>query len=209
MIPDVSPNGPGGFFNPGGEPTVLEIIDDQTFSFTWAIPYPIAMDRFGRTHFSGDNSLYGPSHYLKQFHAKYNDEAQALAEAEGFETWVDFLGSRRSQGYQLTSMPLDRPYLDSWIPVVIESDHVVLERNPYFHQVDEEGNQLPYIDRIDVTNTGDQDIYALRLTAGELDFGARWTRPTDLQLYRNSEEEGDYTLHIAKSLRPCRVRRSS
>lgn len=200
--PDVSPNGPGGFWSPGGEVATLEIIDDQTFSYTWTIPYPIAMDSFGRTHFSGDNSLYGPSHYLKQYHAKYNDDVDALAEAEGYETWVDLLNAKRAQGYQLTSMPLDRPYLDSWVPVSIESDHVVLERNPYFHQVDEEGNQLPYIDRIDVTNTGDQEIYALRLSAGELDFGARWTRPTDLQLYRENEESGDYTLHIAKSLRP-------
>ncbi len=200
--PDVSPTGPGGFWSPGGELATFEIIDDYTFSYTFAIPYPIAMDRFGRTHFSGDNSLYGPSHYLKQFHEKYNEDAQALAEEEGLENWVDLLEARRAQGYQLTSMPLDRPYLDSWVPISIESGHVVLERNPYFHQVDPEGNQLPYMDRIDVTLAGDQDLYALRLSAGELDFGVRWTRATDLQLYRENEEDGDYTMYIASALRP-------
>lgn len=200
--PEVSPNGPGGFWAPTGEPAVLEVVDDTIFSWTWTIPYPIAMDRFARTHFSGDNSLYGPSHYLEQFHADFNENAQALAEDAGFEIWVDMLGSRRAQGYQLTSMPLDRPYLDSWVPVSIESDRVLLERNPYFHQVDPEGNQLPYMDNIEVTLAGDQDLYALKLSAGELDFGARWTRPSDLQLYRQNEESGDYTTYIAQSLRP-------
>ena len=60
--------------------------------------------------------------------------------------------------------------MDSWTPVSIESDRVLLERNPYFHQVDPEGNQLPYMDFIEVTLAGDQDLYALRLSAGELDF---------------------------------------
>jgi peptide/nickel transport system substrate-binding protein len=200
--PDISPNGPGGFWSPTGEPAVLEVVDDTTFSWTWPIPYPIAMDSFGRTHFSGDNSLYGPSHYLQQFHARFNENAQALAEGEGFETWVDLLNARRAQGYLLISMPLDRPYLDSWVPVVIQSDRVLLERNPYFHQVDPEGNQLPYMDYIEVTLAGDQDIYALRLSAGELDFGVRWTRPSDLQLYRQNEESGDYKMYIARALRP-------
>ena len=145
--PDISPNGPGGFWRPGGEVATMEVIDDLTFSYTWAIPYPIAMDSFGRTHFGSDNSLYGPSHYLQQFHAKYNDDVEAMAEEAGFETWVDLLNARRCQCYQLTSVELDRPYMDSWIPVSIESDRVLLERNPYFHQVDPEGNQLPYMDK--------------------------------------------------------------
>ena len=99
--PDISPNGPGGFWRPGGEVATFEVIDDYTFSYTWAIPYPIAMDSFGRTHFSSDNSLYGPSHWLKQYHAKYNDNAQALAEEAGLETWVDLVNSKRAQGYNL------------------------------------------------------------------------------------------------------------
>ena len=200
--PDVSPNGPGGFWRPGGEVATFEVIDDTTFSYTWAIPYPIAMDSFGRTHFSGDNSLFGPSHWLKQFHGKYNEDAQAMAEEAGMERWVDLLNSKRAQGYNLSAQDINRPYVDSWLPIIIESDRVLLERNPYFHQVDEAGNQLPYMDNIQVSLAGDLDIYALRLSAGELDFGVRYTRPTDLRLYRAEEENGDFTTYIAQSLRP-------
>ncbi len=200
--PDISPNGPGGFWRAGGEVATFEVIDDTTFSYTWAIPYPIAMDSFGRTHFSGDNSLFGPSHWLQQFHGKYNDDAQAMAEEAGLERWVDLLNGKRAQGYNLSAQDINRPYVDSWTPIIIESDRVLLERNPYFHQVDEAGNQLPYMDNIEVTLAGDQDIYALRLSAGELDFGARYTRPSDLRLYRAEEENGDFTTYIAQSLRP-------
>lgn len=197
---EISPNGPGGFWTVNGQPTTLEVIDATTFTYHFGGPYPIAMDSFGRTHFSGDNALYGPAHYLKQFHADYSEDAAALAEEEGFETWVDLFNARRCQCYQPTSMPLDRPYLDTWIPVEIASDRILLERNPYFHQVDPEGNQLPYIDYLEVTRASDQELFALKLTAGEYDFGVRYTRPSDLQLFRQSEESGDYTTYIARSL---------
>jgi peptide/nickel transport system substrate-binding protein len=202
---NVSPNGPGGFWNVGGSRATLEVIDSTTFSYTWAIPYPIAMDSFGRTHFSGDNSLYGPSHYLQQFHLDFNPEAQALAEAAGFATWVDLLNARRCQCYNPTSMPLDRPYLDSFIPIEVASDRILLERNPYFHQVDEAGNQLPYIDYFEVSYVSDQELYALKLTAGDFDFGVRYTRPSDLQLFRQNEEAGGYTTAIAQTLQVSAV----
>ncbi len=199
--PEVSPSGPGGFWTVGGEVATLEVADATTFSFTWAAPYPIAMDSFGRTHFSGDNVLFGPAHYLQQFHIDFNEDVAALATAEGFETWVDLFNARRCQCYQPTSMPLDRPYMDSWIPVEITSDRILMERNPYFHQVDAEGNQLPYIDYMEVTRASNADLYALKLTAGEYDFGVRWTRPSDFQLYRQSEEAGNYKTYVARTLR--------
>ncbi|MBZ0297854.1 MAG: ABC transporter substrate-binding protein [Anaerolineae bacterium] len=202
---EISPTGPGGFWTVNGQPTTLEVTDATTFTYHFGGPYPIAMDSFGRTHFSGDNALYGPAHYLKQFHAGYTEGAQALAEEEGFETWVDLFNARRCQCYQPTSMPLDRPYMDSWIPIEIASDRILMERNPYFHQVDSEGNQLPYIDYMEVTRASDQELYALKLTAGEYDFGVRYTRPSDLQLFRQGEEAGNYTTYIARSLQSSAV----
>ncbi len=199
---ELNPGGLGGFWAHGGEPATFEVIDDYTFSYTWAAPNPTAMDTWGRANFSADNALFVPSHYVKQFHADYNDDAQALAEEEDYEDWMGLFNQQRCQCYQLTTVDLDRPYMDSFIPVEIESDRVLLERNPYFHQVDPEGNQLPYIDYLEVTLVGDQELYALKLTAGELDFGVRYTRASDLQLFKQSEESGNYTTYIAQSLRP-------
>jgi peptide/nickel transport system substrate-binding protein len=97
---------------------------------------------------------------------------------------------------------LDRPVLDSYFPTDNRGGKIKLERNPYFHQVDPKGNQLPYIDRIEVSHTGDQDLYALKITAGEIDFGARFTRTSDMQLYKEKEASGNYKTYMAKSLRP-------
>ncbi len=203
--PEVSPSGLPGWLTVGGTDAVLEIIDDTSYSITWGQPNPGAMDRLGRTHFSGDNVVYGPSHYLEQFHADFNENAQALAEAEGFETWIDLLGHRKCQCYAMTSIALDRPFLDSFIPVEVSSDRILIERNPYFHQVDPEGNQLPYLDFIEVVRVGDNELYSLKISAGDFDFGARFTRTDDLQLYRQGEAAGDYTTYTAQSLRPSEV----
>ena len=89
--PDIAPNGPGGFWRAGGEVATFEVIDDHTFSYTWAIPYPIAMDSFGADALlDATTALYGPSHWLKQYHGKYNENAQALAEGSrlGNPGWI-------------------------------------------------------------------------------------------------------------------------
>ena len=44
-----------------------------------------------------------------------------------------------------------------------------LERNPYFYAVDTEGNQLPYIDKIQMTLAENLEVLNLRAIAGEYD----------------------------------------
>ena len=48
---------------------------------------------------AADNALFLPAHYVKQFHADFNDDAAALATELGFETWVNMFNNRRAQGY--------------------------------------------------------------------------------------------------------------
>ena len=42
-------------------------------------------------------------------------------------------------------------------------------RNPYYYQVDTAGNQLPYIDYVVSRTVANQQIAALKVTAGEVD----------------------------------------
>ena len=41
-------------------------------------------------------------------------------------------------------------------------------RNPYYHVVDQEGNQLPYIDEQEAMIVQDKDVRNLKLISGEL-----------------------------------------
>ena len=45
----------------------------------------------------------------------------------------------------------------------------IFERNPYYWKVDAEGNQLPYIDRIN-NNIIDKELYDIKIVTGEADF---------------------------------------
>ena len=112
------------FYTLGGERAVWEAIDDSTLSITWAAPNPVAMDRYGRTHFSGDNVLFLPAHYMEQFHAGFNDDAAALAAEKGYEDWQQMFRAHGTQGYTQSAVIIGRPYLDMHTPEVVESDRV-------------------------------------------------------------------------------------
>ena len=45
------------------------------------------------------------------------------------------------------------PFMSAWMvtePLRGDSTRLVFERNPYYWKVDPEGNQLPYIDRLEM-----------------------------------------------------------
>ena len=46
---------------------------------------------------------------------------------------------------------------------------MLLVRNPYYHHVDTASNQLPYVDRLEITHVGDKQLYDLNASAGEAD----------------------------------------
>ncbi|MGF1777419.1 ABC transporter substrate-binding protein [Vibrio nomapromontoriensis] len=74
----------------------------------------------------------GPSHILKAYHPKFAPN----------KTYDDFNNALPSEQTPAVTM-------GAWVPVEFKSDQiVVLRRNPYFWKVDEEGNQLPYIDEM-------------------------------------------------------------
>ena len=52
---------------------------------------------------------------------------------------------------------------------------MLLVRNPYYHHVDTANNQLPYVDRLEISLVGDKQLYDLKVSAGEADFVAYYT----------------------------------
>jgi peptide/nickel transport system substrate-binding protein len=77
-------------WKPGGVLMDFEKVDDYTVKYTFSEPYWRAIEVF-----SGGGDLFKPEHFLKQYIPKYNPDAEALAEAEGFESWqaaADFHG---------------------------------------------------------------------------------------------------------------------
>jgi peptide/nickel transport system substrate-binding protein len=81
----------------------------------------------------------------------------------------------------------DLPILNPWkIKTKAPASRFVFERNPFFHRVDPEGHQLPYIDRlfIDLANTS---LIAPKSIAGEVDLQARDLSMSDASVLKVSE----------------------
>jgi peptide/nickel transport system substrate-binding protein len=149
----------------GGEPMKLTIIDDYTFKLSFAQPHPsfvlVNMAHrygFGQGHFV-------PAHYLKQFHIKYNDKANDLAKQAGFDFWYQLHGRANNR-----AQDVDRPRLETFVPVRDTPAMSFLERNPYYSAVDPEGNQLPYIDRITHDKCSDLSVMDAKVVGGSYDF---------------------------------------
>ncbi|CAI8043226.1 hypothetical protein GBAR_LOCUS23981 [Geodia barretti] len=73
-------------------------------------------------------------------------------------------------------------------------DPVVLaERNPYFWAVDPAGNQLPYLDGIQLTLVeGGTDLGTLKALQGEIDMQGRHIQLDQFTVLKEGEAAGDY-----------------
>ena len=67
-----------------------------------------------------------------------------------------------------------------------------MERNPYFFAVDEQGQQLPYIDKVTHRLFESPEVLNLWVTNGEIDMQYRHMTIGNLALYKSAEAKGDY-----------------
>ncbi|NLX42969.1 MAG: hypothetical protein GXY79_05760, partial [Chloroflexi bacterium] len=158
---------PNVWLRPGGELAKLEIIDDYTYRLTFKVPHP-AFVLVSMAHFYGTGyTSMSPYHYLKQFHIKYNEKANDLAKAAGFDFWYQHFLRQHDPIWNL-----ERPRLTPYQPVKDTPSMVFWERNPYYAAVDPEGNQLPYIDEVHSDRCADLSVYDAKLVGGAFDFAA-------------------------------------
>jgi peptide/nickel transport system substrate-binding protein len=72
-------------------------------------------------------------------------------------------------------------------------DRVAYERNPFYWKVDPEGNQLPYIDRVEIQLVQDAQVLNLMALDGAFDWQFKDVAPLEqLQLFREAEAEGAF-----------------
>jgi peptide/nickel transport system substrate-binding protein len=79
----------------------------------------------------------------------------------------------------------------------VSGQRLVLTRNPRFWLKDSGGRQLPYLDRIEIQFSADQNADVLRLQSGDLDLMYTALRFEDLDALRKLEAQGRIKLHTA------------
>lgn len=197
MNADISPS-PPGILMAGDEPATIEAIDDHTFAITFAEPNGLFLPDLAFVF--GDNLQTYPAHYLQQFHADYADadELAALAEEEGYEDWVQLISAKIEAN--VATNP-DMPTLRAW-KLVDVGPPWIFERNPYYYKTDTAGRQLPYIDQWRLQAVEDGQMVTLKAIAGEVSYQARNVAFTDLPLYMQNQEQGDYRVIKAATEHP-------
>ncbi|MBV7332317.1 ABC transporter substrate-binding protein [Chloroflexi bacterium TSY] len=176
------PVGPPGGTTVGGQAMQVEKVDDFSLKYTFAAPNPLFLENHSRGHYHS-SAFVVPSHYLEQFHPAYNDVVEDAND----------LVDRYNVGSRL-HYP-DMPTFNAWMLVEYQSgQRAVFERNPYYWKVDSAGNQLPYIDRmeVEITEGNPTELVALKAIAGELDIQVRDLSLQDVPLVMENAEAGDY-----------------
>ncbi|MCZ4346681.1 ABC transporter substrate-binding protein [Devosia neptuniae] len=187
----------GSWIDNVNNPVHLEVIDDYTFKFRFDQPNGMLMDEMASVNGIHITSLQKA--YCSQFHPKYNENAAAEAEAKGFSSWALYLQDRCAWGWETIrfSNP-DLPTLYAWVidqPLSANASHVTWDRNPYYWKVDAEGNQLPYMDHLDMRVSESIEELTLLALNGEIDFQERHIATnTNKPLFYDGQEAGDYHL---------------
>jgi len=172
----------------GGEVAELEKIDDYTIKFKFAAPSPLFEDHMSmwpKGPFYPNEALLAPKHYLTQFHPDYSDEY------DNFEMFDEMWLWRNNA---------DCPVLNPWMPIEVEPGvRMVLERNPYYYVVDQAGNQLPYIDRVEITKIEDLETSMLKVMGGETEICGRpckYQPLKNMSTFRQNEVAGGYRTEL-------------
>ncbi|WP_235912935.1 ABC transporter substrate-binding protein [Oceanomicrobium pacificus] len=193
------PNAPARFVV-GGETMTAEKIDDYTVKLKFAAPYGTFLTELA-TPLAQEPVLWA-KHFCKQFHPAYNDNVQAMVdETEAVEDWPALFRLKCGEVEAPNRWAnADRPTLDPWIVTgdgySAGSTQVIMERNPYFWQVDTEGNQLPYVDKLQWGVAQDAQAILLEAIAGNIDMQARRiSNPANKPVLSENMEKGGYKLY--------------
>jgi len=185
---EISPSQDGTYKTGSGDDRQmceLEILDDYSFALTFAHPNPL----FGFKVIWRSFPML-PGHYLEQFHADFADKAalDKLVEESGVETWMDVYNDKRRE-----HLNPEVPRLDNWVPDnEISNELYILKRNPYCWCVDEEGQQLPYIDQVNHRLYETPDVFNMWVINGEIDLQGRHVDAANFTLFKENEQNGDY-----------------
>lgn len=196
--PEFYPNAPARFVV-AGETMQAEKIDDHTVKLKFAAPYGTFLTELA-TPLAQEPVIWA-KHYCMQFHPKYNADVQAMVDAtEAVEDWPALfrLKCGEVEAPNRWANP-ERPTLDPWVVTgngySAGATQVVMERNPYFWQVDTAGNQLPYVDRVQMGVAQDSQAILLEAIAGNIDMQARRiSGVTNKPILSENMERGGYRL---------------
>lgn len=163
--------------NADGTPMEVTAASPTQFSFTFKEPRGTIPDQLAQGYW--ENAFWmKPKHFLSQFHPKYTPTRT------DFSTLLERDDFVNTPGY---------PTLSAWVTTEYRAgERIVLERNPYYWQVDPQGHQLPYIDKIIAQYVNDDQVRLLKTLQGEFDVLWRGVGALELPTLIKNQDKGNY-----------------
>ncbi len=191
----LSPSGPPDFLLVEGNPPTVSFPDEKTVVFEWNDPNPNFLQSLAQAR---PPFIYRPSEFLKQYHEKFADAEELAFEVEDarVKSWAA-LHNKLDNLYKFDNhdLPTLQPWLNASSGKKIRHNFV---RNPYYHRIDTNGVQLPYIDVVEMEIVA-PGLVAAKTNAGESDLQGRGLAFRDASILKKGEAEGGYSTLLWKT----------
>ena len=190
----LSPGGPPQALLSADKPPVFEILSETEVRYSWEIPNPVFLPALAGAQ---PTYIFMPSRYLKQFHERHapKHELARLIKENRVRDW-GALHERLSRMYRPENPEL--PTLEPWRNTTpLPAEQFVFERNPFFHRVDENGRQLPYVDLVTMT-IGTSSLIPAKTAAGESDLQARYLRFDNYTFLKEASKRMNFEVKLWK-----------
>ncbi|MFP6728424.1 MAG: ABC transporter substrate-binding protein [Alphaproteobacteria bacterium] len=196
-----SPAGPPRLMMVNGQPPVFEVLDEAKVRFTWARVNPFFLPRLAG---ASPLFIYRPSHYLKQYHGKYANKKKLkkLLRKHRTRSWAS-LHNRFDNMYRFDNpnLPTLQPWMNTTRPPATRFTGM---RNPYYYRVDEQGQQLPYLDRV-IMIVSNGKLIAAKAGMGEVDLQARHLAFNNMTFLLDNEKSGKFQIFLWRIARGAHV----
>jgi len=197
-------------FMSAGKPWKVEALDPLTVRFTLSSPKPSLLSQFAVDY----AQPFQPRHFFGRFHPAINPDADKLARAAGFKNgyevitfyfggsnWKDAPSAYLKDAARIARLPAAiAPTLESYILTGETDERRRVVANPFFFQVDTQGNQLPYINAIEEVYISDQQIQTLKLVNGEVDYKSQSLNLEQVPVLMQNRKKGGYALDMRPSV---------
>ncbi len=186
------PAGPPALLLVDGEAPTVTVVSETEIRFEWSSPNPRFLPALAQAR---PPFIYRPSHFMKKFHEAYTDkdELAGLLRKTRSRNWAQ-LHNKLDNMYNFDNPEL--PTLQPWVNTTEPNgQRYILARNPYYHRVDANGVQLPYIDEVEAEIAA-AGLVASKVTLGESDLQIRTLTFSDAPVLKKGEKTGNYTTYL-------------
>ena len=200
----LSPMGPPVELQVDGEWPQVEILDERTVRYSWSKPNPFFLPALAGARLPCSSIAPPTTSSSSTSATPIRTSSPGWSAADRARDWAQLHG-RQDRMYRFDNP--DLPTLQPWmLQNAPPAARFVAVRNPYFHRVDQQGQQLPYIDRV-LLEVVDTKLIPVKTAAG--DSRSAGARPGLQGLHLPQGERGsERSAHAAVADRARRALRA-